>query len=132
MTLVATRKTVFTYGTFSRTSRTEVAYTTRTSVRPTRSQGISTRLQSMFFGDRAESTFYPGVTKERQPNGDYKWFATDLTSGERVEIDPEQAVFWTPEWQHGQQKALDDVKQGRVRRANSALELIRGLRADAE
>ena len=32
------------------------------------------------------------------------------------DTDPDQAGFWTPEWQAGMQEAIEDLRAGRVRR----------------
>lgn len=67
----------------------------------------------MLFGSREEATSYPGVTKERQPNGTYKWYAIHPKTHQRVEIDPAQAWFWTPEWQAKERQVDDDLAAGR-------------------
>lgn len=41
-----------------------------------------------------------------------------------IEIDPDQAWFWTPEWQAGEQKASEDIAAGRVERYYSDDELL--------
>lgn len=41
--------------------------------------------------------------------------------------DPEQAYFWTPEWQEGESEAEEDIRRGRVKDYSSVEELIRDL-----
>ena len=46
--------------------------------------------------------------------------------------DPDQAYFWTEEWQKGEREADEDIAAGRVRHfdsADDAIEFLRGLRA---
>ena len=40
---------------------------------------------------------------------------------------PEQAYFWTSEWQQAEQEADEDIKAGRTRRFSTAEELIADL-----
>lgn len=48
-------------------------------------------------------------------------------------IDPDQAWFWTPEWQEGERQASADIAAGRVRRFARAEEFFASLDAvDAE
>lgn len=43
--------------------------------------------------------------------------------------DPDQAWFWTPEWQAGEREADEDIRQGRVSRAYEDVEeLIADMR----
>jgi len=43
------------------------------------------------------------------------------------EIDPEQAWFWTPEWQKGEREADEDIAAGRVTRYDSDEEFLKYL-----
>jgi len=43
------------------------------------------------------------------------------------EIDPEQAWFWTPEWQEGEREADEDIAAGRVTRYDSDEEFLKYL-----
>ncbi len=52
-------------------------------------------------------------------------------------IDPEQAWFWTPEWQAGEREADDEIAAGRVTTQYSDEEFLaelakRSKRADAQ
>lgn len=57
-------------------------------------------------------------TRELQSDGSYKWFATHPKTGERVEIDPDQAWFWTDEWQQKEREADEDIAAGRYEESN--------------
>jgi len=46
------------------------------------------------------------------------------------EIDPEQAWFWTPEWQAGEREADEDIAAGRVTRSYSDEEFLAALEGD--
>jgi len=44
-------------------------------------------------------------------------------------IDPEQAYFWTKEWQEGEREADEDIKAGRVSKAfDTAEEAVKALK----
>jgi len=43
---------------------------------------------------------------------------------ELTERPPEQAYFWTSEWQEGEQEADEDIKAGRTRRFSNAEEAM--------
>ena len=49
---------------------------------------------------------------------------------EMREIDPEQAWFWTPEWQEGEREADEDIAFGRGTRYDSDEEFLAALEAD--
>ncbi len=49
---------------------------------------------------------------------------------EMREIDPEQAWFWTPEWQKGEREADEDIAFGRGARYDNDEELLAALEAD--
>jgi hypothetical protein len=67
----------------------------------------------------------PGITREQQPDGSYKWFTLDPDTQMRVEIDPEQAWFWTDEWQAGEREADEDLREGRYRISTDLNDLLR-------
>lgn len=46
------------------------------------------------------------------------------------EIDPEQAWFWTPEWQKGELEADEDIRAGRTARYYSDEEFLAALESD--
>lgn len=46
---------------------------------------------------------------------------------EMREIDPEQAWFWTPEWQEGEREADEDIAAGRVTRSDSDEQFLAAL-----
>jgi hypothetical protein len=46
------------------------------------------------------------------------------------EIDPEQAWFWTPEWQEGEREADEDIVAGRTTRYDSDEEFLAALESD--
>ncbi len=49
---------------------------------------------------------------------------------EMREIDPEQAWFWTSEWQEGEREADEDIAAGRVTRYDSDEQFLAALEAD--
>lgn len=59
------------------------------------------------------------VWKESQADGSEKWYALHPKTGETVEIDPEQAYFWTEEWQAAEREADEDIAAGRIERYDS-------------
>lgn len=54
-----------------------------------------------------------GFMRELQSDGTTKWYTMHPKSGERVEIDPAQAWFWTEEWQAKEREADADLEAGR-------------------
>jgi len=52
---------------------------------------------------------------------------TVLDAFELTEKLPEQAYFWTSEWQKDEREADEDIKAGRVKRFSTAEELIADL-----
>jgi hypothetical protein len=46
------------------------------------------------------------------------------------EIDPEQAWFWTSEWQESEREADEDIAAGRVTRYDSDEQFLAALEAD--
>ncbi len=52
------------------------------------------------------------ISRELQADGSYKWYAIHPQSHERVEIDPDQAWFWTKEWQEGECEVDEYLAQG--------------------
>jgi len=46
------------------------------------------------------------------------------------EVDPEQAWFWTPEWQEGEREVDEDIAFGRGTRYDSDEEFLAALEAD--
>jgi hypothetical protein len=47
-----------------------------------------------------------------------------------IEIDPDQAWFWTPEWQAGEEEASEDIAAGRVKRYYSSEEFLAAFGTD--
>lgn len=47
-------------------------------------------------------------------------------------LDPDQAWFWTPEWQAGEREADEDIKAGRGRIFYSDEEFLAALEAEAK
>ena len=43
-------------------------------------------------------------------------------------VDPEQAYFWTKEWQSGEREAEADIRKGRVKAFKNLKELIKDLK----
>jgi hypothetical protein len=63
-------------------------------------------------GVNEEKLLALAFTREEQPDGSYKWYAIHPDTKERVEIDPEQAWFWTEEWQEGERKVDEYLRRG--------------------
>ena len=64
----------------------------------------------------------------KEPAAPWSTFSTIVVSRfELTERLPEQAYFWTPEWQQAEQEADEDIKAGRTRRFSTAEELIADL-----
>jgi AbrB family looped-hinge helix DNA binding protein len=51
----------------------------------------------------------------------------DILLLQRERIDPDQAWFWTPEWQAGEREADADIAAGRTRCFNTGEELLAAL-----
>lgn len=51
-------------------------------------------------------------------------------TGETVEIDPEQAWYWTEEWQAGEREASADIAAGRVSSYDSIEEFLEEMEKD--
>ncbi len=45
----------------------------------------------------------------------------------QLEIDPDQAWYWTPEWQAGEREVDEDAAAGRVRTFDSTEEFLQAL-----
>jgi antitoxin MazE len=68
------------------------------------------------------------VWKELQLDGSEKWYAIEPKSGEIVEIDADQAYFWTEQWQSEESEADDDIAAARTERFNSAAAFLDSLK----
>ena len=68
-----------------------------------------------------------GFTREEQPDGSYKWYAIHPQTHERVEIDPNQAWFWTKEWQENERRADEDKRAGRFQEFDNMDDFIDSL-----
>jgi hypothetical protein len=68
-----------------------------------------------------------GFIREEQPDGSFKWYVIHPQSGERVEIDPEQAWFWTEEWQAKEREADKDLREGRYEEFDNLDDFINSL-----
>lgn len=44
-------------------------------------------------------------------------------------IDPDQAYFWTPEWQKGEREASKDIAEGRVKAFDNIEDFIAEMNA---
>jgi hypothetical protein len=53
------------------------------------------------------------ILREQAPDGSERWYTVHPKTGVRVEIDPQQAWFWTKEWQVRERQADEDLAQGR-------------------
>jgi len=63
-----------------------------------------------------------------QPAPPWSDFSTTVFSRfELTERLPEQAYFWTSEWQEAEREADEDIKAGRTRRFSNAEKLIADL-----
>jgi gamma-glutamyl:cysteine ligase YbdK (ATP-grasp superfamily) len=51
---------------------------------------------------------------------------------QQPERDPEQAWFWTDEWQAKEREADADIKAGRMTRSESDAEFLRSLESESE
>lgn len=47
--------------------------------------------------------------------------------GESIVINPNQKWFWSDEWQAGEKKADDDIKNGRIHHFNNSKEALQFL-----
>ena len=72
------------------------------------------------------------VWKEIQPNGDEKWFAIYPETHETVPIDPDQAYFWTEQWQAGEQEVDAEVAAGHVKTFDTMEDFLADLDNDDE
>jgi len=74
----------------------------------------------------------PEDVVQRIENGNPVTFVLTKERGqlELREIDPQQAWFWTPEWQEGEREADEDIAAGRGTRYNSDEEFLAALEAD--
>lgn len=68
-----------------------------------------------------------GFTREVQPDGTIKWYAIHSQTKERIEIDPEQAWFWTEEWQAKERQADEDIAEGRYEEFDNLDDFIASL-----
>ena len=68
-----------------------------------------------------------GFTREQQPDGSYKWYAIHPDTKEPVEIDPNQAWFWTEEWQAKEREVDEDIKAGRYEEFDNMDDFIDSL-----
>jgi hypothetical protein len=53
-----------------------------------------------------------GLIREARADGSVVWYAIHPITKERVEIDPDQRWFWTPEWQAGERQVDEDLQSG--------------------
>lgn len=51
-----------------------------------------------------------------------------LKPRKRILIDPDQAWFWTEEWQEGEREVQEEIQARRVHRAETVDELMKNLR----
>lgn len=51
-----------------------------------------------------------------------------LKPRKQILIDPEQAWFWTKEWQEKEKEVEEEVREGRVNRSKDVDELMKDLR----
>ncbi len=79
--------------------------------------GFNVEPETLQHESEMESSTKPteaGITQELQADGSYKWYAIDARTMTRVEIDPDQAWFWTPEWQAGEREVDEYLARGEV------------------
>ncbi|HEY7123945.1 MAG TPA: AbrB/MazE/SpoVT family DNA-binding domain-containing protein [Ktedonobacterales bacterium] len=75
----------------------------------------------------------PRELREALHVGEHSLFEVEVTpEGELLlrpcgTIDPDQAWFWTPEWQEGERQADREIAEGRVRRHMSDEEFLRSF-----
>lgn len=60
-----------------------------------------------------DGEFESGIARVTKPDGTVVMYAIHPKTKKWVEIDPEQAWFWTEEWQAGERRAEEDLEQGR-------------------
>ena len=60
--------------------------------------------QSVAANNEDSNVAEAGITRELQADGSYRWFAMDMRTLSHVEIDPDQAWFWSKDWQDGERR----------------------------
>jgi len=78
-------------------------------------------------GGKVPSLSDLGITREVRPDGTDAYYAIHPTSKERVEIDPDQIWFWTPEWQAGERQVDEDLQSGNYEEFDDIKEFIDSL-----
>lgn len=68
-----------------------------------------------------------GFTQEIQDDGSSKWYAIHPATKKRVEIDPDQAWFWTEEWQAKEREADEELSQNQFEEFDNMDDFINSL-----
>jgi hypothetical protein len=72
------------------------------------------------------------VWYDQYPDSSQKWFAIDPDTREVIEIDPEQAYFWTEAWQASEREVDEHLAAGRVKTFDTMDEFLADLDSDNE
>lgn len=53
-----------------------------------------------------------------------------LKPRQQILVDPDQAWFWTSEWQKKEQEVEEDIRLGKIKKSKNVKEFIKTLRED--
>ena len=72
------------------------------------------------------------VWHEQQADGSQKWYALEPGTGAVIEIDPDQAYFYTEAWQAKEREADEDIAAGRFKTFDTMEAFLADLNSDDE